>query len=283
MRRRPQGAVDVHFLLRDEIEEDFLERVLAADAGAQFGQRAFGDQLAVIDDADALGHAFGHFEDVGGHDDGDTLAHLVEQHLLDLPGRAGVEAGQRLVEDDQFRIVDEGAGERDLLQHALGEAAAALMRVRGEAEPFDQLGGAGLRLPRVDLPEAGDEFEIFVGGEPVIDHRLVGNPGDDRFGGQRVLAGVDAEHRDRPGFRLQEARDHAQDGGLAGAVGSEQGVELAGFDAQLQVFDDRFVEAFGESLNIEGEGGLGHGARFPVRVRGRRAPRGSRATLRGGG
>ena len=57
------------------------------------------------------------------------------QHVLDLARGAGVEAGQRLVEDDQPRIVDQRAGERHLLAHALREALAALVRrgARGRA------------------------------------------------------------------------------------------------------------------------------------------------------
>ena len=73
-------------------------------------------------------------------------AYASEQHVLHLPGRAGVEPGQRLVEDDEARVVHERAGERDLLPHAAREALAALMRVRPEAEPVDQLLGRGLRL-----------------------------------------------------------------------------------------------------------------------------------------
>ena len=69
---------------------------------------------------------------------------LLEQHLLDLAGRAGVEAGERFVENDEVRVVHQGAGERHLLQHALGEAAAALMGMRAEAEPLDQLAWRGL-------------------------------------------------------------------------------------------------------------------------------------------
>ncbi len=66
------------------------------------------------------------------------------QHVLDLARGAGVEAGQRLVEDDQARVVHQRAGERHLLAHALGEALAALVRVRREAEPVDQLARARL-------------------------------------------------------------------------------------------------------------------------------------------
>src|SRR6185437_7829493 len=37
---------------------------------AQLFERAFSDELAVSDDADAIGHAFRHFEDMRGQDDG---------------------------------------------------------------------------------------------------------------------------------------------------------------------------------------------------------------------
>ena len=52
--------------------------------------------------------------------------------------------GQRLVEDDESRIVNERASERHLLPHALGETLATLVRVGAEREPADQLLGARL-------------------------------------------------------------------------------------------------------------------------------------------
>ena len=110
----------------------------------QLVERAFGDQPSARDDADAVGHALGDFEDVRGHDDGVAGRDPLAQHALDLPRRAGVEAGQRLVEDDDARPVHQRARKRHLLPHALGEALAALVRVRREAEPVHQLARAGL-------------------------------------------------------------------------------------------------------------------------------------------
>ena len=72
---------------------------------------------------------------------GDALA----QHALHLPRRAGIEAGQRLVQDDHARPVHQRAGERHLLPHALGESFAALVRVGGKPEPVHQLAA---RAPR---------------------------------------------------------------------------------------------------------------------------------------
>ncbi|MNY67231.1 hypothetical protein D3C86_2047800 [compost metagenome] len=51
-----------------------------------------------------------------------------------------------------------------------------------QAEPVDQLIGLGLGGAPVDLPEAGDEFEIFERCQPIIDHGFVRNPGDDALG-----------------------------------------------------------------------------------------------------
>ena len=89
---------------------------------------------------------------MGGHDDSDAGGHLLFQHILDLPGGTGIEAGQRLVEDDQARVVHQRTGERHLLQHALAEAAATLVGMRPEAEPVDQFVGLALGLARIDAP-----------------------------------------------------------------------------------------------------------------------------------
>src|SRR5208282_6111194 len=71
-------------------------RVVAAVAGlaAQLLERALGNELAVGDDADTVGHAFGNFENMRGHDDGAAGERALAQHAFDLPRGAGVKAGQ---------------------------------------------------------------------------------------------------------------------------------------------------------------------------------------------
>ena len=96
----------------------------------QLIERALGDEPAVRDDADAVGHALGDFQDVRGHDDGAASAYALAQHVLDLARGAGIEPGQRLVENDDARVVHQRAGERHLLAHALGKALAALIGMR---------------------------------------------------------------------------------------------------------------------------------------------------------
>ena len=205
----------------------------------------------MIDDADALGHALGDLEDVGGHDDGDAVLDLVEQHILDLPGGTGIETGEGFVEDDQPRFVHQGAGQRDLLQHAFGEATAALVGVRGKAKPVEQGMGVALRRGGGHFPQPGDELEVFERRQPIIDHRFVGDPGDYPLGGDRIAAGIDAQHRDRTRIGLQKASDHPEEGCLAG-------VEFALSHREMEAVDRGTVETLGQVLDLERKRKVGH-------------------------
>ncbi len=60
------------------------------------------------------------------------------QHVLDLTRRAGIEPGERFVENDHLRLVNERAGERHFLPHALGKTFAAFVRMREKIEPVQQ-------------------------------------------------------------------------------------------------------------------------------------------------
>ena len=110
-------------------------------------------------------------------------------------------------------------------------------------------------LARVDAPEAGDEFEIFERRQLVVDHRLVGDPRHHPLGRNRIGEGIDAEHGDRPGVRAQQADDHAQRRGLAGAVRPEQRVELAVAHGEVETVDCRaVVEGFCADRGFRGAG-----------------------------
>ena len=149
------------------------------------------------------------------------------QQSLDVTRRQRVEAGERLVEDDQPGVVHQRARQRHLLAHALGKSLAALVQMRLEPERHQQFLRGGFGRRRIDAPEAGDEFEIFQRRQLVINHRLVRHPRHDLLGGDGIGERIDAEYRDRAGIGPQQAGHHPQGRGLAGAVGAEQGVEFA--------------------------------------------------------
>lgn len=95
---------------------------------------------------------------------------------------------------------------------------------------------------RIATPQAGDEGEIFQRRQLVIDHRLVGHPGDELLGGHRVAQRIDAQNMDRPRVGAQQASDHAQRCRLAGAIRAEQRIEFAGTDGEIETVHRQAVE-----------------------------------------
>ena len=75
---------------------------------------------ALVDDDDAIGVAHGG-QAVGDHQHG-AAAHEVGQRLLHHELALGVEVGRRLVEDQDRRVLQEGAGDGQALALAAAES-----------------------------------------------------------------------------------------------------------------------------------------------------------------
>ena len=89
------------------------ERVLQrAGAGAVFQRRggALGDDAAVVDDGDVVGHPFGFLHRVRGEEYGDLVfARQATHEFPDMAACLWVQPERRLVEEQQARLVQEGA------------------------------------------------------------------------------------------------------------------------------------------------------------------------------
>ena len=73
-----------------------------------------------------------------GHHDRDALAQELRQQLPELAARHRIDAGRRLVEQDERRLVDERAGERQLLLHAARQLAGQPRAERRELRHLEQ-------------------------------------------------------------------------------------------------------------------------------------------------
>jgi hypothetical protein len=60
-----------------------------------------------------------------------------------------------------------------------------------------------------------------------------------------------------PASGFQQAHNHAQGGGLAGAVGAEQGVEFTGANGEVEPIDSRAVEGLPQVADFDGKRGIG--------------------------
>ena len=128
----------------------------------------------------------------------------------------------------------------DALAHPSGEGADLLVHRAGEAhgaeDPPHLVVAHG---PVGQLLQDGDVVDDVEGGEPGVEGgvlREVAEPTPD--GGALVAAGgIEAEELDLPGRGAEHGRQHPQQGGLAGPVGTEEPDDAALVDAQVEVSD----------------------------------------------
>ena len=98
-------------------------------------------ELAVIDDRDAIAQLVG-FVHVVRRDEDREVALLLDllQHLPDGDARDRIEAGRRLVEEEDARLVDQAARDLDAAPHAARQVLHLLVGPLRELDGLEQLG-----------------------------------------------------------------------------------------------------------------------------------------------
>src|SRR4051794_10947641 len=117
-----QPPSGLHLMAGDD-REDLLELADAVLAQQRLGL-ALLDEVAVVDDRQALAVALGLLHQVRGDDDrrARALAQRMEA-LPHQPSRRRVQADGGLVEEQHARVVEQRAGDLQAAQHAAGEVA----------------------------------------------------------------------------------------------------------------------------------------------------------------
>ena len=100
-------------------------------------QRAEREQLAGVDDRDAIAEALGFFHVMRRVDDRAAFAMQRLDALEDLVARLRIDADGRLVEQQQFGIVQDRGGQIEPPLHAAGIAAGAIALAIGEADEIE--------------------------------------------------------------------------------------------------------------------------------------------------
>jgi hypothetical protein len=91
--------------------------------GDQRARRALGDDAAVVHDREAVAQALGLFHEVRGEHERLAFLRQAAQPLPDQVARLRVEAGGRLVHENELRVVHQRARQRQAALHAAGERA----------------------------------------------------------------------------------------------------------------------------------------------------------------
>ena len=191
------------------------------DPGGGLGD--FGGQTAVLHQVDIVGlivHDLGPM--VREHNARATLARLGDQ-LAEDRVRTDVQAGPRLVENQQLRPRHHGLGQADLLRVALGERPQRRRRAADQREPFEQ------RVDHRQVVEPADPrhvLQVRAGAHPLPSREAVRQVPDRRA----AVQGSGARRRD-PRHDPQERR-------LAGTVRAENAQHPAGLDGEIDLLED---------------------------------------------
>ncbi len=172
--------------------------------------------------------------EIGGADDDRQalVAHEAVDDLPELATRQRVDAGGGLVEQEQRRRRDQGAGQAELLFHAAGELAGQPIHERGERRHLHQgwvsvAPGGGAHPVQI-----GVEIEVLSHLEVVVEAKPLRHVTDATLDRLRVLRHVDAEHAHHAGVGREQAGDQPDQRGLACAVRSDQRRHRAAAGAQ---------------------------------------------------
>ena len=188
-----------------------------ADRRLQLGRRALGDDLAVVDDPDPVAEDVGLLEVLRRQEDGDAVLLGEPRDLLPERGpRLRVEAGRRLVEEEDARAVDEREREVEPALHPAGVRPHLAVGGVGQADALEQLVAARLAAPRAarrGAPSAGacarGRSAAGRAPPPGARRRSPSAPSGPRWTMSKP------GHRRRARARRQERRQHVDGGRLA--------------------------------------------------------------------
>ena len=235
--REGHGPVAAPPLLGQQADEGRLERVRAG-ACAQFGGRACCQETAAV-------HGHQPVEPArllhvgGGHEHAHprpARADAVDQ-VPELAAGERVHAGGGFVEDEQVRVVDEGAAEAELLPHAAGELARRPVEEGRKAGGRGQLVDAPVPLGRVVAEQVAEEMQIFRHrqGRVEIFAEPLGHVGNVRADLVPVTGRghVAAEHLDPAGLDAARPGRQGEQARFAHPVRADQADHAAGGHLQV--------------------------------------------------
>ena len=183
-------------------------------------------QHARAQDADARCQTLHLVEVVRAHHHGPVLGLQLAHQIADAAGAFGVQSRRRLVQQHDDRIVQERPRQRNPLAETLGQLSRVVAGAVAQAEPFQRgvHGAAGLGEP----VQPGVGHQVLPHAQPVPQARRFGEQPHQAAEALRV-AGRDrlALQFDAPGGGRDESGQHAERGGLAGAVRPDQSEGLA--------------------------------------------------------
>src|SRR6478609_4397125 len=214
------------------------------------GDRPVHHLLAPVDDHHAVTERLRLLHLVGGEDDRLPGPAELEDGVLEDLRVDRVESAERLVEDQEIRLVEQGTDELDLLLHPLGEVLDLVLGPVAQPHLAQPPEGA---MPRVRAGEAAhlpEEDEGVEDQHPRIEAALFRQEADARR--EVARATLVTEEGDRALVGDQDIEDHPDGGALPGAIGTEESEDPSLGHREGEIFDrDVTGEALGHMFDSD--------------------------------
>ncbi len=173
-------------------DEGFFQRGVAAVLDERGGAVA-GEHLAGVHQRDAVA-ALGFVHEVGGNEDGDLVAaREIDHQLPETVARYRIDAGGRLVENQQVRPVNHRHRQRQTLANAQRQGVGQGVHDRAEQETFRHLGDTGGNLGIGQMEQLRVQFQVLPHGQFGVQRERLRHVADTLARGQ--IAGVDGPGR----------------------------------------------------------------------------------------
>ena len=171
---------------------------------------------------------------MGGDEKGQALAGELMDLFPEIAPRLGVDAGRRFVQQQQLRA---GGSGRPPAPGAVSNRRKAGRPVGFAPVPRpsrSMLSAHGLAAV-VDGIDAGHEIEVFLDRQIFPKAEMLRHVADLALDGFALGDDVEAEAKAAALVRPQQAAEHANEGGLAAAVGAEKAADFARRDLQIDM------------------------------------------------
>ncbi len=205
----------------------------ALDTGLQ---RVAGDDLAVVDDDDAVAQPLGLFHVVRRVEQRLAAAAQLLEVVEDGVAALRIDADGRLVEDQDVGVVDQRGGDVEAPLHAAAEGRRLVLGAIGQADQLQRRVDALAQQRAGEAVERAEQLQVGGGAEVLVDRELLRHDADAALGARAVLGQLAGAHapladEDPAAVGGDQAAEHRHRRRLAGAVRPEQADDLAGADA----------------------------------------------------
>ncbi len=177
---------------------------------------------------------------VVGDENGDVQIFKTAYFMLKVFDSERVDAGEGLIEKNQARVCDEGAGDFEFAAFTSGTCAGEIVCFVHQAVLFEEFGAAEAALASGALDGFENGEEVLLDSEPLEDAGLLAEIAHAAAGAfiHREAGYIAPGEVDSSAVSINHADGHAEACGLAGAVSAEQTDDFGFVDIDGDIADD---------------------------------------------